>query len=175
MTLAELRLVADEIAGARGPRRIGGALRRVAGWARPRDRAPASPGGGKLRALWISGWHLGVVRDRTDAALAAWVRRQTGLDAAAWAAPVETARAIEALRAWLARAAGVDWRPKIVLDRGGREREVDHPRARVLEAQWRILAGLGVVRVDSPSALAATPGSAARTPTPRSRTSRPTP
>jgi len=95
---------------------------------------PRSPGAGKLRALWISGWHLGVVRDRTDAGLTAWLKRQTGLDAARWATPADTARAIDALKAWLAREAGVEWARYDTPDG-----LVDHPRARVLEAQRRIV------------------------------------
>ena len=60
----------------------------------PRDRLPAPPAGAKLRALWISGWHLGVVRDRSDAGLAAWLRRQAGVDAAGWVSPADVARAV---------------------------------------------------------------------------------
>ena len=56
----------------------------IAEMGRSRDRLPDVAMAGKVRALWISGWHLGVVRDRTDAGLAAWLRRQTGLDAASW-------------------------------------------------------------------------------------------
>ncbi len=64
----------------------------------------------KMRALWISGWNLGVVRDRTDEALAAFVRRQTGVDHVSWVRdPVTAAKAIEALKGWLAREAGVIW------------------------------------------------------------------
>ncbi len=121
----------------------------------PRDRLPQGPGAGKLRALWISAWHLGVVRDRTDAGLAAWLRRQTGLETAAWTDPAGLARAIEALKLWLAREAGVDWSPSARIDRHGRTHEHDNPRARVMEAQWRILARLGAVESDSGAALSA--------------------
>ncbi len=120
----------------------------------PRDRLPQGAGAGKLRALWISAWHLGVVRDRTDAGLAAWLRRQTGLETAAWTDPAGLARAIEALKLWLAREAGVDWAPLARIDRHGRTHECDHPRARVLEAQWRILHRLGVVEIADTGALA---------------------
>ena len=115
-----------------------------------RDRLPTGAGAAKLRALWISGWHLGVVRDRTDAGLAAWVRRQTGLDAAAWTTPAGLARAVEALKSWLAREAGVDWAPYAVA--GGEA--LENPRARVLEAQWRMLHRLGAVRIGDTGALA---------------------
>lgn len=65
---------------------------------------------GKLRALWISGWHLGVVAERDDRALLAFVQRQTGVAHTRFLAdPKEASKAIEALKAWLAREAGVDW------------------------------------------------------------------
>ena len=115
----------------------------------PRDSATR-----KLRALWISAFHLGVAQERSDAALAAWIAHRTGLDAAA--APPETlARAAGALEAWLARAAGVDWRPYLSLGRNGHVRETRRPRARVLEAQWRLLHREGVVRIGSLAALGA--------------------
>lgn len=124
-----------------------------------RDRLP--PGNtatrpllGKLRALWISGYHLGVVRDRTDAGLAGWLRRQTRLDAAEWVQPPELVKAVEAMQAWLARDGGVDWSPYAALGKGGRERKVARPRGRVLEAQWRILHRLGAVTIEGNAALA---------------------
>ncbi len=68
------------------------------------------PYAGKIRALWIAGWHLGVVKDRTDTALVAFVRRQTGIDHVSWVRdPQDAMKAIEALKAWLAREAGVQW------------------------------------------------------------------
>ena len=109
---------------------------------------------GKLLALWISGWHLGVVRDRTDDGLAEWLRRQLGQDAA-WPDAPGMVRAVEALQAWLAREAGVDWSPYVQLGRDGKAREVDRPQARVLEAQWRILHRAGVVEIESTAALGA--------------------
>lgn len=69
----------------------------------------------KFQALWIAGWNLGVVDDRRDEAMAAFVKRQTGIDQLRWVRDAEdAARAIEALKAWLARpvekgGAGVDW------------------------------------------------------------------
>ena len=120
--------------------------------------APSLPSGSatrKLRALWISAFHLGLIRDSSDGALAAWLRRQTSLDADAVLAPDGIAHAIQPLEAWLARAGGVDWRPHLSLGRSGRVREVRRPRARVLEAQWRILHRQGRVRIGSSAALGA--------------------
>ena len=107
----------------------------------------------KLRALWISAFHLGLIRDSSDGALAAWLRRQTNLDAGL--TPDGIAHAIQPLEAWLARAAGVDWRPHLSFGRRGHVREVRRPRARVLEAQWRILYRQGRVRIGSHAALGA--------------------
>ena len=107
-----------------------------------------------MRALWISAFHLGVVRERGDEALAAWLGRQTGAEAAR-ATPAALARAARALEAWLARAAGVDWRPHLSLGRNGRVRETRHPKARVLEAQWRLLHRRRLVRIGSVAALGA--------------------
>lgn len=65
---------------------------------------------GKLQALWIAGWNLGIFRSRDDAALEAFVKRQTGLDAVRFCRDVNDARkAIEALKAIIAREGGVDW------------------------------------------------------------------
>ena len=116
---------------------------------------PAGPATRKLRALWISAFHLGLVGDSSDDALAAWLRRLASLDGDAPLAPDDLARAVRPLEAWLARAAGVDWRPHLSLGRNGHVREVRRPRARVLEAQWRILHRQGRVRIGSHAALGA--------------------
>ena len=152
MNAADLRGVLAEMDRSRpateGPR----AARGQAG--RAGDRLPDTAHRGKLRALWISGWHLGVVHDRTDAGLAAFITSPMELGAAKWAREDRyTVKAVEALKAWLAREAGVDWRPYVRVRRDGGVDEIDNPRARVLEAQWRILAGLGAVRIADPGAL----------------------
>lgn len=65
---------------------------------------------GKLQALWIAGWNLGLVKNRDDAALLAFVKRQTGIDHTRFLRYHDDAtKAIEALKAWLARDGGVDW------------------------------------------------------------------
>ena len=109
----------------------------------------------KLVALWISGWHLGIVRDRSDAGLAAWLSRHFRIDVPRWPDFPAKARAVEGLKAWLAREAGVDWRPHVAIGRDGRAREMERPQARVLEAQWRILCQAGVFEIDSLAALGA--------------------
>lgn len=65
----------------------------------------------KLQALWIAGYNLGLIRNRDDAALLAFVKRQTGIDHTRFLHYSDDAsKAIEALKAWLARDGGVDWR-----------------------------------------------------------------
>lgn len=65
---------------------------------------------GKLQALWIAGYNLGLVRDRDDRALLAFVKRQTGLDHVRFLRHAQDAtKAIEGLKGWLERSGGVDW------------------------------------------------------------------
>lgn len=64
----------------------------------------------KLQALWIAGYNLGLIRNKDDAALLAFVKRQTGIDHTRFLRYAEDgARAIEALKKWLERDGGVDW------------------------------------------------------------------
>lgn len=88
----------------------------------------------KLQALWIGAWNLGLVDNRDDAALIAFVKRQTGIDQVRFLHHAEDARAVvEALKAWMQREArvmfgnlnGQDW-----LAADG---------AKIAWAQWRIL------------------------------------
>ena len=131
------------------------APRQPADEASQRSRLPAGPATRKLRALWQSAYHLGLIHDRSDDALGAWLRRLAHLDGDTAAAPAGLDRPIQALKAWLARAAGVDWRPHLSLGRDGRVWERRRPRARVLEAQWRLLHRRGRVRIGSEAALGA--------------------
>lgn len=64
----------------------------------------------KLQAQWIALWNLGIVSDRTDAALLAFVRRQTGIDHVNFLRdPAEARKAIDGLKGWMAREGGVVW------------------------------------------------------------------
>lgn len=165
MSVAELRRVAAAMNGRAGRRAEHDGKRAAHDGARAAGRAPAHEQDAKLLALWISGYHLGIVRDRSDAGLTAWLRRRFGIDVPRWPDFPAKARAVEGLKAWLARDAGVDWRPYVVrscargsesaLGRDGREREIERPQARVLEAQWRILCEAGVFDVESLAALGA--------------------
>jgi hypothetical protein len=73
-------------------------------------KALVGPFAKKLQALWIAGWNLGLVHNRDDAALLAFVKRQTGLEHTRFLHDAnDAASAIEALKGWLAREAGVEW------------------------------------------------------------------
>lgn len=88
---------------------------------------------GKLQALWIAGYNLGLIRDRRDSALEAFVKRQTGLDRARFLHVHDDAKlVIEALKAWLARDGKVVWdkAPQAWLEADG---------AKIAWAQWKIL------------------------------------
>lgn len=58
----------------------------------------------KIRALWLDLHGSGLVRDPSEAALATYVKRQTGIEALQWLSSEQAARVIEALKSWLSRA-----------------------------------------------------------------------
>ncbi|MDD7908542.1 regulatory protein GemA [Pseudovibrio exalbescens] len=66
--------------------------------------------GKKAVALWLSAWNLGIVQDRSDRALLAWVKRQTKIDHINWVDGEDGSKVIDALKGWISRSAGVDWR-----------------------------------------------------------------
>ncbi|MFG1318022.1 regulatory protein GemA [Xanthobacter autotrophicus] len=100
----------------------------------------------KLLALWISGWHLGVVKDRTDKALLSFVERMTGIQHTRFLQDADAARkVIEALKAWLAREAGVDWPAR------GASDDVRENKFAVLFAQRRCLTAAGADMTDKPT------------------------
>lgn len=64
----------------------------------------------KLQALWIAGYNLGVVKNRNDQALLAFVKRQTNIEHTRFLHyPEDANKAIECIKAWLNREAFVDW------------------------------------------------------------------
>lgn len=72
-------------------------------------RASAATGtyGKKLQALWIAGFNLGVIDNRSDRALRAFLKRQTGLDHSHFLRnPQDADKAIEALKDWIRRKTG---------------------------------------------------------------------
>jgi len=77
---------------------------------KPRKNALKGTYAKKLQALWIGAWNLGIVNNKSDKALLAFVKRQTGVDHTRFLKHAEDAdKAIEALKAWMAREADVDW------------------------------------------------------------------
>jgi phage gp16-like protein len=96
MSGAELGRVLDALHAAGAPRPQGKA-------AGGRSRYRGTPQLGKLRALWLELAGVGAVRDRSDAALSAYIKKMTGQDMGQLAAD-DAGRAIEGLKAWLRRA-----------------------------------------------------------------------
>jgi phage gp16-like protein len=73
----------------------------------PQEQAPKldeGPQASKIRAMWIALAEAGVVRDRSERALLAFVRRQTGVERMEWASMRQLDSVIEALKDWARRA-----------------------------------------------------------------------
>lgn len=105
---------------------------------KPVRRGLEGPYAAKLQALWIAAWNLGVVRDKSDKALTAFILRQTGIPASRWLRYPEDARkVIEALKAWLGREGGVEWTPI-----KGAHAAFNDPRCRIVNAQFARLVTL---------------------------------
>lgn len=101
MTAAEQEKVADALRRAKQLAPAGGTKAKAA--------ALTGPYAKKLQALWISGWNLGLVRNRKDEALLAFIEKQTRISHVRFLRDAADARkAVEALKSWLERA-GVDW------------------------------------------------------------------
>jgi len=149
-SVTQLEALVDELRGKgfkpkRAPKRAGN--RKMA------DGAEVA----KARALWISLYHLGVVRDPSEKALAAYAERVTGgrnkggTAALQWLTPQGCYQLIEALKAWAARpvregGGGVDWSGYLDPISGG---TVYRPRRRVVEAQIRVLMGAGALPAET--------------------------
>ncbi|MGD0564514.1 MAG: regulatory protein GemA [Roseiarcus sp.] len=101
-------------------------LKGLAGPARTPGRSPAKTASGRyakvLQAFWIAGWHLGVVEHKDDAAMLAFVARQTGLPHTRFLTdPADATRAIEGMKAWLAREAKIVWPDRRDAEREGKD------------------------------------------------------
>lgn len=57
----------------------------------------------KIRALWLHLYEAEEVRDPSESALAAFVKRHTGVEALQWLTAHQAGRVIEYLKQWLAR------------------------------------------------------------------------
>lgn len=58
---------------------------------------------GKIRALWLDLHRVGAVRNPSEEALAAYVKRQTGVDALQWLTSPQASRVIESMKRWVGR------------------------------------------------------------------------
>jgi hypothetical protein len=98
-----------------------------------------SPVGRKLRALWIAGYDLAIVRNRTDKAMLNFLERQVGVSHVRFLKDArDGASAIEGLKSWLARQGKVAWPADTS--------NVIASKRAVLDAQWRRLIELGEVK-----------------------------
>tara|TARA_R110000787_G_scaffold211281_7_gene321161 strand:+ start:125 stop:904 length:780 start_codon:yes stop_codon:yes gene_type:complete len=111
----------------------------------------------KIRALWVSMYHLGILRDNSERALTAFARRVTGgrdvgIAQLPWLHGEAIYKVTEALKKMAEREAKVDWSAHRYSTKDGPV-TVYRPRCRVLEAQWRLAADLGEVRIRDIGAL----------------------
>lgn len=116
--------------------RVRAHLNTLAGGVTRTRRAADAPLAGKIRALWWSLHHLGVVRDPSDSALGAYLKRTAGVDALQWLDVPKATAVVEALKDWATRAAQVEWSA------------YTDPRHAVAVAQWSRLAALGAAPAD---------------------------
>lgn len=125
--------------------RLNGQSAPVAAGRRPAGAMNLSgPYAGVCRALWLTAWNLGLVRDRTDRALVAFVERQTGIAHLNWVRdPADSARVIEALKSWISREAGVDWPTKAEAERT--HKTISRLRKLEIILRQRLILGIGNV------------------------------
>lgn len=70
------------------------------------EPVPYDPQVGKLRAVWAELHAAGAVRDASDAALTAYVKRYTRCERMEWATAAQIGRVIEQAKKWLDRVRG---------------------------------------------------------------------
>lgn len=100
-------------------------------------RAQAShPQAAKMRALWLSLYHLGAVRDPKESALASFAQRMTKVSALQWLDVAQANRVIEGLKD-MCRREGYDPAPSATLSN----------KQLLVLAIWAKLAAIGAVRV----------------------------
>jgi len=99
----------------------------------------------KLRALWLSLYHLGEVRNPTEDALAAYVKRTTRVAALQWLDVDSASKAIEGLKK-MAERAGVDWSRDGLGQWEPYLPAASHEPFAVVSAQWRRLAELSATQ-----------------------------
>ena len=119
-----------------------GEMNRLGFQANSRNGTLTGPYAPKLVAMWLSGYNLGIFRNRHEAALISFVERQTGISHVRWLRDArDAASAIEALKKWIAREGGVVW--PTTTDASGRALKIA-----VIAAQHRLLGFEGIYRDD---------------------------
>ena len=63
----------------------------------------------KAWALWLSGWNLGVISNKSEQAFNDWAKGQTGKSHINWINDAESSKVVDALKKWLERTAKVNW------------------------------------------------------------------
>ena len=110
----------------------------------PDKKGLQGPFAGKLQALWIAAWNLGLIRDRRDGAMLTFIKRQTKIEHTRFLLDAEdAAKAIEALKAWMAREAKVNWTVTVTTTAWFKS-----SGAKIAVAQWNILVATGEVLPD---------------------------
>ncbi|QGM93799.1 regulatory protein GemA [Methylocystis rosea] len=116
------------------------------------SRRPAEtvtgPYGAKLQALWISAFNLGIIDNRDDRALIAFIERQTKIAHPRWLNEHKDAKkAIEALKDWIEREAKVEWPSESQAHKRGMDVSIASKRA-VIAAQAARLADVEPFNLD---------------------------
>ncbi|MEM9734208.1 MAG: regulatory protein GemA [Pseudomonadota bacterium] len=112
----------------------------------PQDRMDG-PYAAKLQALWIAGWNLGVVKDRSDKACMNFVRRMTKISHTRFLHQADDGtKAIETLKQWLARDGMVSWQR----NNHSQLPYINDPQFRIVQAQYRALMRARVIDRDGP-------------------------
>ena len=102
-----------------------------------------------LRALWMSAYNLGVVRNKDDRAMIQWVYRQTQIEHLNWLRdPASATKAIDALKLWMRRESGC---PELYTEnKANWEHDFQRrsPQVQVIYCQWHILKRADAVQGD---------------------------
>lgn len=94
------------------------------------------PYAGKLQALWIAGYNLGIINNKTDKACMAFVERMTKISHSRFLHQHDDgSKAIEALKKWLERSADVSW----ARNKFSTLPYINDPRFRIVQAQYMAL------------------------------------
>lgn len=129
MSSAEHSTVLSALRAVGAPASVGNSIHSKAA-----SRPVQGPYGKKLTALWIAMWNLGLISDRSDAALVSFVLKRIQPDHTRWLTDAKEGRkVVEALKDWMRREAGV-----MFGNTNGYE-WLRHDAAKVAWAQWRIL------------------------------------